>query len=154
MLFSNFGNVHGFKKNLPGGRLTAYIASHPFDKPSLHSFLLIQGVVPKALFYLGCITQQHFQKCPPLACSFAAHMFSEEHEMVQTFCGKGQRQSCSWPYYTFRRMIATTRDHICCMYYVYQSFFLLPLYESHVLSLLSHSPFTFCDKMDTLTDCA
>ena len=79
--FSNLCMFHCPKKHFPCG-LFAPMALTPFKYTTMSCFLYILRVVAKLCFYCLIVKPQPFQKCSLLACSFGAHMCSEQLSMA------------------------------------------------------------------------
>ena len=87
VLLCNLCILHCIKQHFPSGRLEA-CAFNPFGQASLHCWLHILGIILKTWSYCSCAEPYAFQNCPPLACSYSAHMYPEEPEMPGMICRK------------------------------------------------------------------
>ena len=85
VLLCNFCIFHSSNQHIPCWGLGAF-ASAPSGQPILDYFFIIQGIGGFACVYCGLVKPHSFKDCPRFACSFSAHMYSEEHDMVWTIC--------------------------------------------------------------------
>ena len=83
ILLVNLCIRHGLHQHSPCGGLATF-ASTPSGQPFLHCFFFILGT--NACCYCGCVKFHSFKDCPRFACSFSAHMYSEEFGVAWTTC--------------------------------------------------------------------
>ena len=67
----------------------AALPTAPSGETSLYCLLLIQGMASETGVYCLCEKPHPLKDCPPLCCSFSAHIRSEKYEMVWTVCREG-----------------------------------------------------------------
>ena len=79
--------VHSSNQHSPCGGLDAF-ASTPSGQSFLHYFFIIEAMGSFTCFYCGCVKPHSFKDCIRFACSFSAHIRSEELQMVCMICGE------------------------------------------------------------------
>ena len=94
VLLGNLCIIHSSNQHIPCGGLGTF-ATTPSGQPFLHCFFIIQGMGTDACISCGLVKPHSFKDCPRFACSFSAHMYSEELEKVWMTCTERARQITS-----------------------------------------------------------